>query len=197
MNRLPRGGWGNGISLIIFAGIVAGLPSAIGGTTQLVQNGDLSSFLVIILGLLILAVTALVVFIERGQRRLTVQYAQKQRGRRMMGGQTSHLPLKLNMAGVIPPIFASSIILFPTTLGNWLGASSFPILTDIANSLSPGQPLYVTFYAAAIIFFCFFYTAIVFNPRETAENLKNLALFCPVFVQENRQQITLIVCCLN
>lgn len=177
--QITEKGLGNGISLIIFAGIVAGLPSAIGGTAQLVQNGDLSSFFVIILGLLVLSVTAFVVFMERGQRRLTVNYAQRQRGRKMVGGQTSHLPLKLNMAGVIPPIFASSIILFPTTLGNWLGSSSLPWIADIAASLSPGQPLYVTFYAIAIIFFCFFYTAVVFNPRDTADNLKRAGAFLP------------------
>ena len=177
--QVTEKGLGNGISIIIFAGIVAGLPTAIGGTAQLVQNGNLSSFFIILLALLIMAVTGLIVFIERGQRRLTVHYAQRQRGRKMLSGQTSHLPLKLNMAGVIPPIFASSIILFPTTLANWIGAGSFPILGNIAYSLVPGQPLYVTFYAAAIIFFCFFYTAIVFNPRETAENLKKSGAYLP------------------
>lgn len=177
--QITERGLGNGISLLIFAGIVAGLPSALGGTAELVRNGDLSSFLVIILGVLVLFVTAFVVFVERGQRRITVNYAQRQRGRKMMGGQTSHLPLKLNMAGVIPPIFASSIILFPTTIASWLGSSSFEWMQDLAITLSPGQPLYVMFYAAAIIFFCFFYTAVVFNPRETAENLKKSGAFLP------------------
>ena len=177
--QITERGLGNGISLLIFAGIVAGLPSALVGTSELVRNGDLSSFLVIILGLLVLLVTAFVVFVERGQRRITVHYAQRQRGRKMMGGQSSHLPLKLNMAGVIPPIFASSIILFPTTIASWLGSGSFEWMQDLAITLSPGQPLYVMFYAAAIIFFCFFYTAVVFNPRETADNLKKSGAFLP------------------
>ncbi len=177
--QITERGLGNGISLLIFAGIVAGLPSALAGTGELVRNGDLSSFFVIILALLMLAVTAFVVFVERGQRRIPVNYAQRQRGRKMTGGQTSHLPLKLNMAGVIPPIFASSIILFPTTIATWLGSGSFGWMKDLALTLSPGQPLYVMFYAAAIILFCFFYTAVIFNPRETAENLKKSGAFLP------------------
>ncbi len=178
--QITERGIGNGISLIIFAGIVAGLPSALGGTFELVRTGELNGLLLIILLTLTLGVTAFVVFAERGQRRLTVQYAQKQRGRKMYGGQVSHLPLKLNMAGVIPPIFASSIILFPATLGNWLGsANSLQWLRDIATTLGPGQPLYVLFYGCAIIFFCFFYTAIVFNPRETADNLRRSGAFLP------------------
>lgn len=177
--RITESGLGNGISLLIFAGIVAGLPSALGGTAYLVRNGDLSGFFVIILGILVLAITAFVVFIERGQRRITVHYAQRQRGRKMMGGQSTHLPLKLNMAGVIPPIFASSIILFPTTVASWLGSGRFEWMQDLALTLSPGQPLYVMFYATAIIFFCFFYTAVVFNPRETAENLRKSGAFVP------------------
>ena len=178
--QITERGIGNGISLIIFAGIVAGLPSALGGTFELVRTGELNGLLLIILLALTLGVTAFVVFAERGQRRLTVQYAQKQRGRKMYGGQVSHLPLKLNMAGVIPPIFASSIILFPATLGNWLGsANSLQWLRDIATTLGPGQPLYVLFYGCAIIFFCFFYTAIVFNPRETADNLRRSGAFLP------------------
>ncbi len=178
--QITERGIGNGISLIIFAGIVAGLPSALGGTFELVRTGELSGILLFVLLALIIAVTAFVVFAERGQRRIVVNYAQKQRGRKMYGGQSSHLPLKLNMAGVIPPIFASSIILFPATLGNWLGsANGMQWLKDLATTLGPGQPLYVMFYAIAIIFFCFFYTAIVFNPRETAENLRRSGAFLP------------------
>ena len=178
--QITERGVGNGISLIIFAGIVAGLPSAIGGTAELVRTGELHVFTMLILGVLILAVTAFVVFVERGQRRITVNYARRQQGRGMAGQQSSHLPLKLNMAGVIPPIFASSIILFPATVGNWFGQQEgMGWLADLSNTLSPGQPLYVMFYAAAIIFFCFFYTALVFNARETADNLKRSGAFVP------------------
>ncbi len=178
--QITERGVGNGISLIIFAGIVAGLPSAIGGTAELVRTGELHVFTMLILGVLILAVTAFVVFVERGQRRITVNYARRQQGRGMAGQQSSHLPLKLNMAGVIPPIFASSIILFPATIGNWFGQQEgMGWLADLSNTLSPGQPLYVLFYAAAIIFFCFFYTALVFNARETADNLKRSGAFVP------------------
>jgi len=178
--QITERGVGNGISLIIFAGIVAGLPSAIGGTAELVRTGELHVFTMLILGVLILAVTAFVVFVERGQRRITVNYARRQQGRGMAGQQSSHLPLKLNMAGVIPPIFASSIILFPATVGNWFGQQEgMGWLADLSNALSPGQPLYVMFYAAAIIFFCFFYTALVFNARETADNLKRSGAFVP------------------
>jgi len=178
--QITERGVGNGISLIIFAGIVAGLPSAIGGTAELVRTGELHVFTMLILGVLILAVTAFVVFVERGQRRITVNYARRQQGRGMAGQQTSHLPLKLNMAGVIPPIFASSIILFPATVGNWFGQQEgMSWLASLSNTLSPGQPLYVLFYATAIIFFCFFYTALVFNARETADNLKRSGAFVP------------------
>ncbi|MFP4639304.1 MAG: preprotein translocase subunit SecY [Guyparkeria sp.] len=178
--QITERGVGNGISLIIFAGIVAGLPSAIGGTAELVRTGELHLFTMLILGVLIVAVTAFVVFVERGQRRITVNYARRQQGRGMAGQQSSHLPLKLNMAGVIPPIFASSIILFPATVGNWFGQQEgMGWLADLSNTLSPGQPLYVMFYAAAIIFFCFFYTALVFNARETADNLKRSGAFVP------------------
>ncbi|HZJ81989.1 MAG TPA: preprotein translocase subunit SecY [Guyparkeria sp.] len=178
--QITERGVGNGISLIIFAGIVAGLPSAIGGTAELVRTGELHVFTMLILGVLILAVTAFVVFVERGQRRITVNYARRQQGRGMAGQQTSHLPLKLNMAGVIPPIFASSIILFPATVGNWFGQQEgMSWLASLSNTLSPGQPLYVFFYATAIIFFCFFYTALVFNARETADNLKRSGAFVP------------------
>ncbi|SFD13805.1 protein translocase subunit secY/sec61 alpha [Thiohalospira halophila DSM 15071] len=178
--QITERGIGNGISLIIFAGIVAGLPSAIGGTLELARTGELSVALLILLFILALAVTAFVVFMERGQRRITVNYAKRQQGRKVYAGQSSHLPLKVNMAGVIPPIFASSIILFPATLGGWFGsAEGMGWLQDLSNTLSPGQPLYVLFYALAIIFFTFFYTALMFNPRETADNLKKSGAFVP------------------
>jgi preprotein translocase subunit SecY len=178
--QITERGIGNGISIIIFAGIVAGLPAAIGGTLELARTGELAAAFVVILLVLALAVTAFVVFVERGQRRITINYAKRQVGRKVIGGQSSHLPLKLNMAGVIPPIFASSIILFPATLGQWFGqAEGMGWLREISTTLSPGQPLYVAFYAAAIIFFCFFYTALVFNSRETAENLKKQGAFVP------------------
>ncbi len=178
--QITERGIGNGISLLIFAGIVAGLPSAIGGTLELARTGELSSFTLIVLVLLTIAVTAFVVYVERAQRRITVNYAKRQQGRRMLGGQTSHLPLKLNMAGVIPPIFASSIILFPTTFADFVGNSGeLTWLQQVVATLQPGQPLYVAFYATAIIFFCFFYTALVFNARETADNLKKSGAFVP------------------
>ncbi|VAW57287.1 Protein translocase subunit SecY [hydrothermal vent metagenome] len=178
--QISERGIGNGISIIIFAGIVAGLPAAIGGTAELVRTGELSALIAIILFILALAVTAFVIFVERGQRRITVNYAKRQQGRKMYAAQSSHLPLKLNMAGVIPPIFASSIILFPATLGGWFGQTQgLEWLADISTALSPGQPIYVAFYAAAIIFFCFFYTALVFNSRETADNLKKSGAFIP------------------
>lgn len=178
--QITERGIGNGISLIIFAGIVAGLPSALGGTLEQVHTGALHALTVVVLLLLVAGVTAFVVFVERGQRRIPVHYAQRMRGRKLYGGQEGHLPLKLNMAGVIPPIFASSIILFPATLGGWFGASeNLGWLKDLATTLAPGQPLYVFFYALAIIFFCFFYTAIVFNPKETADNLRKSGAFLP------------------
>jgi len=173
-------GIGNGISIIIFAGIVAGLPAAFGGTIELARTGELSGALVLLLFIMAIAVTGFVVFVERGQRRITVNYAQRQQGRKMYAAQSSHLPLKLNMAGVIPPIFASSIILFPATLAQWAGnVDGFSWLQGIASTLAPGQPLYVLFYALAIIFFCFFYTAIVFDSRDTADNLKRSGAFIP------------------
>ncbi|NPA72924.1 MAG: preprotein translocase subunit SecY [Gammaproteobacteria bacterium] len=178
--QITERGIGNGISLIIFAGIVAGLPSALGGTFEQVSTGALHAITVFVLLALVFAVIAFVVFVERGQRRIPVHYAQKMRGRKLYGGQESHLPLKLNMAGVIPPIFASSIILFPATLGGWFGtAEGMGWLKDIATTMSPGQPLYVLLYAIAIIFFCFFYTAIVFNPKETADNLRKSGAYLP------------------
>jgi preprotein translocase subunit SecY len=178
--QITERGIGNGISLIIFAGIVAGLPSALGGTLELARTGEMNSLAVLALFAMALAVTAFVVFVERGQRRITVNYARRQQGRKMMQAQSTHLPLKLNMAGVIPPIFASSIILFPGTLGQWFGSSEdMRWLADITSKLAPGEPVYVLLYAAAIIFFCFFYTALVFNAKDTADNLKRSGAFIP------------------
>lgn len=178
--QITERGLGNGISIIIFAGIAAGLPSAIGGTLELTRTGAFSIPLVLMLFIGAILVTALVVFVERGQRKILVNYAKRQVGNKVYGGQSSHLPLKLNMAGVIPPIFASSIILFPATLAGWFGShEGFNWLKDIGAALSPGQPIYVMLYATAIIFFCFFYTALVFNPRETADNLKKSGAFIP------------------
>ncbi len=178
--QITERGVGNGISLIIFAGIVAGLPAAIGGTLELSRTGEMHLLAVLALFALAIVVTGFVVFIERGQRRITVNYAKRQVGRRMMAGQASHLPLKLNMAGVIPPIFASSIILFPATIAGWFGqGEGMSWLQNIATTLSPGQPIYVLCYATGIVFFCFFYTAMVFDPRETADNLKKSGAFMP------------------
>jgi preprotein translocase subunit SecY len=178
--QVTERGIGNGISIIIFSGIVAGLPRAIGGSLELVRTGEMNTLTLLFLFALALAVTAFVVFIERGQRRITVNYAKRQQGRKMYAAQSTHLPLKLNMSGVIPPIFASSIILFPATAGQWFGsAEGMGWLKDISSTLSPGQPLYIMFYAMAIIFFCFFYTAIVFNSKETADNLKKSGAFIP------------------
>jgi preprotein translocase subunit SecY len=178
--QITERGIGNGISIIIFAGIVAGLPSAIGGTLELARTGTFHPIFVLFLILAVILVTAFVVFVERGQRKITVNYAKRQVGRKVFGGQTSHLPLKLNMAGVIPPIFASSIILFPATMAGWFGTSeSMTWLRDIGSTISPGQPLYILLFATAIIFFCFFYTALVFNPKETADNLKKSGAFVP------------------
>ena len=178
--QVTERGIGNGISMIIFAGIVSGLPKAIGGTLELARTGEMNGAFIILLFLLSLSVTALVVFVERGQRRILINYPKRQQGKKMFAGQSSFLPLKLNMAGVIPPIFASSIILFPATIAGWFGnAEGFAWLQDVATMLSPGQPVYVIFYATAIIFFCFFYTALVFNSKETAENLKKSGAFLP------------------
>ncbi len=179
--QVTERGIGNGISIIIFAGIVAGLPSAVAGTMELARTGELQWFTVLILFMLALAVTFFVVFVERGQRRITVNYAKRQQGNKLYQGGTSHLPLKVNMAGVIPPIFASSIILFPATLGGWVGSAGEGMewIKDISSTLAPGQPLYVLAYAIAIIFFCFFYTALVFNPKDTADNLKKSGAFIP------------------
>jgi preprotein translocase subunit SecY len=178
--QITERGVGNGISMIIFAGIVAGLPSAVGGTIELTRTGELHILMMVVLFVLAISVTAFVIFVERGQRRITVNYAKRQVGRKMYAGQSSHLPLKLNMSGVIPPIFASSIILFPATLAGWFGqgeGSSF--LQNLAAVLQPGQLIYTLVYGAGIVFFCFFYTAIVFDPKETAENLKKSGAFVP------------------
>jgi preprotein translocase subunit SecY len=178
--QITERGIGNGISIIIFAGIVAGLPHAIGSTLDLAKTGAFSIPLVMFLFVAVILVTALVVFVERGQRKITVNYAKRQVGNRIYGGQSTHLPLKLNMAGVIPPIFASSIILFPATLAGWFGSSEHMYwLKDVSAKLSPGQPLYILLFAAAILFFAFFYTALVFNPKETADNLKKSGAFVP------------------
>ena len=178
--QVTERGIGNGISMIIFAGIVAGLPSAIAGTLELARTGEMSIILVFLLVALAIAVTAFVIFVERAQRRITVNYAKQQRGQQTYGGQSTNLPLKLNMAGVIPPIFASSIILFPATIAGWFGnTEGMGWLRDLSTTLSPGQPLYVMLYAGAIVFFCFFYTALVFNPREMADNLKRSGAFIP------------------
>lgn len=178
--QITERGVGNGISIIIFASIVAGLPSAVGGTLELVRSGTFSWIFALALLIGALGVTYFVVFVERGQRRITVNYAKRQQGRRMMQGQSSHLPLKLNMAGVIPPIFASSIILFPATIGQWFGQSQgMGWLEDIATKLQAGEPLYTIVFGAMIIFFCFFYTALVFNPKEIADNLKKSGAFIP------------------
>jgi preprotein translocase subunit SecY len=178
--QVTERGVGNGISLIIFSGIVAGLPSAIGGTLELARTGEMNVLTILVLFALALAVTGFVVFVERGQRRITVNYAKRQQGRKVYAAQSTHLPLKINMAGVIPPIFASSIILFPATMGSWVGQrEGMGWLRDVASTLSPGQPLYVLCYAMAIVFFCFFYTALVFNSKETAENLKKSGAFIP------------------
>jgi len=178
--QITERGIGNGISLIIFSGIVAGLPSALGQTLELARNGTMSIPVVILIAALVVAVTMFVVFVERGQRKILVNYAKRQVGNKVYGGQSSHLPLKLNMAGVIPPIFASSIILFPATVAGWFGTNERMVwLKDVGAALAPGQPLYTILYAAAIIFFCFFYTALVFNSKETAENLKKSGAFVP------------------
>ena len=178
--QITERGLGNGISIIIFAGIAAGLPQSIGGLLELVRTGAMSIIVSLLIVLLVAAITYFVVYVERGQRKILVNYARRQVGNKVYGGQSSHLPLKLNMSGVIPPIFASSIILLPSTIVSWFSAgSSLNWLKDISAALSPGQPLYILLYAVAIIFFCFFYTALVFNSRETADNLKKSGGFIP------------------
>ena len=180
--QITERGIGNGISIIIFAGIVAGMPSAVGQTAEMARQGELHLLVLLLIGVVVFGVTFLVVFVERGQRRIVVNYAKRQQGRKVFAAQSTHLPLKVNMAGVIPPIFASSLILFPGTLASWFGQGEGPLadfLQGVSQAMSPGQPLYVLMLAAAIIFFCFFYTALVFNPRETADNLKKSGAFIP------------------
>ena len=178
--QITERGLGNGISILIFAGIVAGLPTAIGGLFELVRTGAIGPLAAIFIIALIVLVTAFVVFVERGQRKILVNYAKRQVGNKVYGGQSSHLPLKINMSGVIPPIFASSLILFPATLAGWFTAGDATRwIRDLAGALSPGQPLYILLYSGLIIFFCFFYTALVFNSKETADNLKKSGAFVP------------------
>ncbi len=178
--QITERGLGNGISILIFAGIAAGLPNAIGGLLNLVNTGSMSIIVALFIVLLVVGVTFAVVFVERGQRKILVNYAKRQVGNKVYGGQSSHLPLKINMSGVIPPIFASSIILLPATVVGWFATGDkLTWLKDISSALSPGQPIYVLLYAAMIVFFCFFYTALVFNSRETAENLKKSGAFIP------------------
>ncbi len=177
--KITERGVGNGISLIIFAGIASGFPKTIGMTLDKVRQEVMNPLALIILILVLLAITTFVVFVERGQRRITVNYAKRQQGRKMYAAQQSHLPLKINMSGVIPPIFASSLILFPASISQWFGQSKSSWLTDIGLALQPGQPLYILLFSSGIIFFCFFYTALVFNPKETADNLKRSGAFIP------------------
>ena len=178
--QITERGIGNGISILIFAGIVAGLPSAIGNTIDLARNGELQNFTVILIFLLVLLIIAFVIFVERGQRKIPINYARKMQGRKMYAAQSTHLPLKINQAGVIPPIFASAIILFPATIASWVGTGQEGgIVQNIALTLSPGQPLYILLYSFAIIFFCYFYTALIFNANETADNLKKTGAFIP------------------
>jgi len=183
--QITERGLGNGISIIIFAGIAAGLPNALGSLFTLVSNGSISSFAAIFIVILVALVTYAVVFVERGQRKILVNYAKRQVGNKIYGGQTSHLPLKLNMAGVIPPIFASSIIMFPATIVDWFTRGKdvtnpfIGFLKDLAASMAPGEPIHALLYAVAIVFFCFFYTALVFNSKETADNLKKSGAFVP------------------
>jgi preprotein translocase subunit SecY len=178
--QITERGLGNGISILIFGGIAAGLPGSVGGLLELVRTGAMSIIVALLIVVVVGFVTYFVVFVERGQRKILVNYARRQVGNKVYGGQSSHLPLKLNMSGVIPPIFASSIILLPATVANWFSTgSSMTWLKDISATLSPGQPIYVLIYASAIVFFCFFYTALVFNSKETAENLKKSGAFIP------------------
>src|SRR2546429_5329785 len=178
--QITERGLGNGISIIIFAGIAAGLPNAVAGTLELVRTGAMHPLTALLIAVAVIAVTAFVCFVERGQRKILVNYAKRQVGNRVYGGQSSHLPFKLNMSGVIPPIFASSLILFPATVLGWFGSHQGLLwLRDIAGTLVPGQPTYVVLYAGLIIFFCFFYTALQYNPKETADNLKKSGAFVP------------------
>ena len=180
--QITERGIGNGISMIILAGIIAGLPAAVAGTAELVRNGEMSSATAILFLIGAIAVTTFVVYMERAQRKIAVNYARRQQGRKMYAAQSTHLPFKINMSGVIPPIFASSILMFPATIAQFFGQTNDPnivqgFLQTIAANFGPGQPIYVIFYAVMIIFFCFFYTALVFNSRETADNLKRSGAF--------------------
>ncbi len=182
--QITERGIGNGISMIILAGIVAGVPGAIAGTAQLVRNGEMSPAVAIIMLAVGIAAIIFVVYMERAQRRITVNYARRQQGRRMYQAQSTHLPFKINMSGVIPPIFASSILMFPATIASFFGQAADPnsvqsALQTVGANLSPGQPIYVLLYAALIIFFCFFYTALMFNSKDTADNLKRSGAFVP------------------
>src|SRR5215210_1451404 len=178
--QITERGLGNGISIIIFAGIAAGLPNAIAGTLELVRTGAMHPLTALLIAVAVLVVTAVVCFVERGQRKILVNYAKRQVGNRVYGGQSSHLPFKLNMSGVIPPIFASSLILFPATVLGWFGTHEGLLwLSNISATLTPGQPIYVLLYASLIVFFCFFYTALQYNPKETADNLKKSGAFVP------------------
>ncbi|MCQ4239345.1 preprotein translocase subunit SecY [Stutzerimonas stutzeri] len=178
--QITERGVGNGISMLIFAGIVAGLPGALGQSFESARHGDINIIALLAVGLLAVAIIGFVVFIERGQRRIAVHYAKRQQGRKVFAAQTSHLPLKVNMAGVIPAIFASSILLFPASLGQWFGQSeNMGWLADISQAIAPGQPLNILLFSAGIIFFCFFYTALMFNPKDVAENLKKSGAFIP------------------
>ena len=180
--QITERGIGNGISILIFAGIVAGMPSAVGQTAEMARQGEIHLLVLLLIAVIVFAVTFFVVFVERGQRRIVVNYAKRQQGRKVFAAQSTHLPLKVNMAGVIPPIFASSMLLFPGSIASWFGQGEgmvADVLQELSIAISPGQPLYVMLLAAAIIFFCFFYTALVFNPRETADNLKKSGAFIP------------------
>jgi len=182
--QITERGLGNGISMIILSGIVAGLPTAVGNTLQQVANQELNIFAALFIFAMVILVTYAVVFMESAQRRIQVNYAKRQQGRHMVAGQSTRLPFKLNMSGVIPPIFASSLLLFPATIAQWFGNASNPsalqqFLQRVAASLTTGQPIHMVLYAALIVFFCFFYTALVFNSRETAENLKKSGAFIP------------------
>jgi preprotein translocase subunit SecY len=178
--QITERGLGNGISMIILSGIVAGLPAAVGGTLENLRTGEMNVAFAFVLAGMVVGVTAFVVFVERGQRRIQVNYAKRQQGRRMYAGQSTHLPFKLNMSGVIPPIFASSLLLFPATIASWSGTNgNLSFLQNVAAAMTPGQPAHMVLYGGLIIFFCFFYTALVFNSRETAENLKKSGAFIP------------------
>lgn len=178
--QITERGIGNGISIIIFSGIVSGLPTAVGMTLEQVRQGQMHIITLLIVVMMILLVTALVIFVERAQRKITIHYAKRQQGNQVYAAQTNHLPLKINMAGVIPPIFASSIILFPATLASWFGSTDgFAWLNTFSLWMQPGQPLYLIFFSIAVVFFCFFYTAVVFNPKDTADNLKRSGAFIP------------------